>query len=148
MLKGIPRCIGPDLLKALADMGHGDLVVIADDFYPAVSMARNGITINADGIGAAEMLDAILTLMPLDTEYEKHPVQIMDFMEEKRAEIGRPKVWDDFIAAVKRHVPEGESCVGFIDRFSFYDKAKTSFVTISTGERQPYGCVLLQKGVM
>jgi len=75
-------------------------------------------------------------------------VQIMDVMEEKRAEIGRPKVWDDFIAAVKRHVPEGESCVGFIDRFSFYDKAKTSFVTISTGERQPYGCVLLQKGVM
>ena len=137
MLKGIPKCISPDLLKALADMGHGDLVVIADDFYPAVSMARNGITINADGIGAAEMLDAILTLMPLDTEYEKHPVQI-----------GRPKVWDDFIAAVKRHVPEGESCVGFIDRFSFYDKAKTSFVTISTGERQPYGCVLLQKGVM
>ena len=129
-------------------MGHGDLVVIADDFYPAVSMARNGITINADGIGAAEMLDAILTLMPLDTEYEKHPVQIMDVMEEKRAEIGRPKVWDDFIAAVKRHVPEGESCVGFIDRFSFYDKAKTSFGTISTGERQPYGCVLLQKGVM
>jgi len=110
MLKGIPKCISPDLLKALADMGHGDLVVIADDFYPAVSMARNGITINADG--------------------------------------GRPKVWDDFIAAVKRHVPEGESCVGFIDRFSFYDKAKTSFVTISTGERQPYGCVLLQKGVM
>ena len=122
MLKGIPKCISPDLLKALADMGHGDLVVIADDFYPAVSMARNGITINADGIGAAEMLDAILTLMPLDTEYEKHPVQIMDVME--------------------------ESCVGFIDRFSFYDKAKTSFVTISTGERQPYGCVLLQKGVM
>ena len=148
MLKGIPKCISPDLLKALADMGHGDLVVIADDFYPAVSMARNGITINADGIGAAEMLDAILTLMPLDTEYEKHPVQIMDVMEEKRAEIGRPKVWDDFIAAVKRNVPEGESCVGFIDRFSFYDKAKTSFVTISTGERQPYGCVLLQKGVM
>ena len=111
-------------------------------------MARNGITINADGIGAAEMLDAILTLMPLDTEYEKYPVQIMDVMEEKRAEIGRPKVWDDFIAAVKRHVPEGESCVGFIDRFSFYDKAKTSFVTISTGERQPYGCVLLQKGVL
>ena len=80
MLKGIPKCISPDLLKALADMGHGDLVVIADDFYPAVSMARNGITINADGIGAAEMLDAILTLMPLDTEYEKHPVQIMDVM--------------------------------------------------------------------
>ena len=60
----------------------------------------------------------------------------------------RPKVWDDFIAAVKRNEPKGEACVGFIDRFSFYDKGKTAFVTVSTGERQPYGCVILQKGVM
>ena len=29
MLKGIPTRIGSDLLKALADMGHGDLIVIA-----------------------------------------------------------------------------------------------------------------------
>lgn len=148
MLKGIPKCISPDLLKALAEMGHGDCVVIADDFYPAVSMARDGITIHADGIGAAEMLDGILQLMPLDTEYEEHPVRIMDVMEEMREKIGRPKVWDECIAVVKKHVPEGENCVGFIDRFSFYDKAKTAFVTISTGERQPYGCIILQKGVM
>ena len=86
MLKGIPSCISPMLLKALADMGHGDLVVIADDFYPSVSMARDGITVDADGIGAAAMLDAILQLMPLDTEYVEHPVLIMDVMEEKRAE--------------------------------------------------------------
>lgn len=32
MLKGIPERIGSDLLKAMADMGHGDLLVIADDF--------------------------------------------------------------------------------------------------------------------
>ena len=148
MLKGIPSCISPTLLKALADMGHGDLVVIADDFYPSVSMARDGITVDADGIGAAAMLDAILQLMPLDTEYVEHPVLIMDVMEEKRAEIGRPAIWDEFIAAVEKNEPKGKSCVGFIDRFSFYDKAKTAFVTISTGERRPYGCVILQKGVM
>ena len=148
MLKGISKCISPDLLKALAEMGHGDLVVVADDFYPAVSMAREGITVNADGIGAAEMIDGILQLMPLDTEYEEHPVLIMDVMEEMREKIGRPKVWDDFIAAVEKHVPQGRKSIGFIDRFSFYDKAKTAFVTISTGERQPYGCVILQKGVM
>ena len=137
MLKGIPSCISPTLLKALADMGHGDLVVIADDFYPSVSMARDGITVDADGIGAAAMLDAILQLMPLDTEYEEHPVLIMDVMEEMREKIGRPKVWDDFIAAVEKHVPQGRKSIGFIDRFSFYDKAKTAFVTISTGLRDP-----------
>ena len=148
MLKGIPQCISPTLLKALADMGHGDKIVIADDFYPATSMARDGITVDADGIGAAEMVDAVLSLMPLDSEYIEHPVLIMDVMEEFREKMGRPKIWDDFIAAVKKHEPKGESCVGFVDRFSFYDIAKTAFVTVSTGERQPYGCVILQKGVM
>ena len=38
MLKGIPEIIGSDLLKAMADMGHGDLLVIADDFYPPFSI--------------------------------------------------------------------------------------------------------------
>lgn len=32
MLRGIPANISPELLKALADMGHGDLIVIADNF--------------------------------------------------------------------------------------------------------------------
>ena len=36
MLKGIPEIIGSDLLKALADMGHGDILVIADHFLSAV----------------------------------------------------------------------------------------------------------------
>lgn len=148
MLKGIPRVISPDLLKALADMGHGDLIVIADDFYPSVSMAKNGITINADGIGAAEMVDAVLQLMPLDVEYTEHPVMIMDIMEHLKGTMEKPKVWDDFIAAVEKNEPKGKACVGFIERFDFYDKAKTAFVTVSTGERQPYGCVILQKGVM
>ena len=37
MLIGIPDIIGSDLLKALADTGHGDLIVIADHFYPPYS---------------------------------------------------------------------------------------------------------------
>lgn len=148
MLKGIPQVISPDLLKALAEMGHGDRIVIADDFYPATSMAKEGITIHADGISAAELVDAVLTLMPLDTEYEEFPVKIMDVAEDFKATMGRPKIWDEFIAAVEKHEPKGAACVGYIDRFAFYDMGKTAFVTISSGERQPYGCIILQKGVM
>lgn len=37
MLRGVPDIIGSDLLKALADTGHGDLIVIADHFYPPVT---------------------------------------------------------------------------------------------------------------
>ncbi|WP_298592956.1 RbsD/FucU family protein [uncultured Mitsuokella sp.] len=145
MLKGIPACINPDLLKALAEMGHGDQIVLADDFFPATSMAQSGVTVHADGIGAAEMLDAILRIMPLDTEFAEHPVLIMDMAN--RQGQPRPTVWDDFARAVSHHVKKGESCIGFIDRFAFYEQAKKAFAIVSTGERHPYGCVILQKGV-
>lgn len=148
MLKGIPEVINPVLLKALADMGHGDVIAVVDDFYPAVSMAESGRYVDADGIGAAQMVDAILQLMPLDVQFVKHPVLIMDMAEDQKKDGNRPEIWDDFIEAVKKNEPAGESCIGFIDRFSFYEKAKKAFIHVSTGERRPYGCILLQKGVM
>ncbi len=147
MLKGIPKEISPSLLKALADMGHGDMLVLADDFYPSASMGKEGVVIDADGVSGAAMLDAILTLMPLDTEYCEHPVMIMDVQASMKDKMDRPKVWDEFIDVVKKHETKGEDCVGFIERMDFYEVAKKAFVTISTGERQPYGCLILQKGV-
>lgn len=148
MLKGIPAVINPDLLKALAEMGHGDVLVIADDFYPANSMGRGGITIHADGVSAVDMLDAILQLMPLDVNYEEHPVKIMNDAEEIIEKIGRPEIWDEFADVVVKHEPKGKAAVGFIKRDDFYEVGKRAYVTISTGERRPYGCVIVQKGVM
>ena len=49
MLKGIPEIIGSDLLKALADMGHGDILVVADHFYPPYSKSPNAVSIQAKG---------------------------------------------------------------------------------------------------
>lgn len=147
MLKGIPSVISPDLLKALAEMGHGDIIVVADDFYPSKTMGKEGQVIYADGISGSDMVDAILQLMPLDTEYCEHPVMIMDIQESMKGKIDRPTVWDDFIEAVKKNEPKGEDCIGFIERMSFYEVAKKAAVTVSTGEQRPYGCIMLQKGV-
>ena len=103
MLKGIPTRIGSDLLKALADMGHGDLIIIADDFYPPVTKTPGGISIQAKGNTAAEMIDAILQLMPLDADYCEHPVEYMVPDKDAGITIERPKVWDDAIAAVEKN---------------------------------------------
>ena len=35
MLKGISPLISPDLLKVLAQMGHGDEIVLSDAHFPA-----------------------------------------------------------------------------------------------------------------
>ena len=67
MLKGIPKIISPELLKVLSEMGHSDRIVIADGNFPSESMGKNAIVIRADGHGIPELLDAILTVFPLDT---------------------------------------------------------------------------------
>ena len=147
MLKGIPTEIGSDLLKALADMGHGDLIIIADDFYPPKSKTPNGVSIQAKGNSAAEMIDAILKLMPLDTDYCEHPVEYMIPDKDANVVMDRPKVWDDAIEAVKRNGYDAK-IMGEIERSKFYEKAGKAFVTVCTSERQPYGCFIMQKGVL
>ncbi|MBO6093952.1 MAG: L-fucose mutarotase, partial [Oscillospiraceae bacterium] len=52
MLRGIPDIIGSDLQKALADTGHGDLIVIADHFYPPYSKSPHAVSIQAKGTGS------------------------------------------------------------------------------------------------
>ena len=56
MLKGISPALSPDLLKALAEMGHSDRLVIADGNFPAESIGKNSIVIRADGHGVPEIL--------------------------------------------------------------------------------------------
>lgn len=147
MLKGIPTQISSDLLKALADMGHGDLIIIADDFYPPKTKTPNGISIQAKGNTAPEMIDAILQLFPLDVDYCAYPVEYMVPDKDAGISIERPKVWDDVIEVVKKHGYD-EKIVGEIERTKFYEKAAKAYVTVCTSERQPYGCFILQKGVM
>lgn len=128
-------------------MGHGDLLVVADDFYPPVSKSPNGISIQAKGNSAAEMIDAILQLMPLDTEYCEHPVEYMVPDRDAKVTMARPKVWDEAIAAVERNGYPAD-CVGKIERSQFYEKAGRAFLTVCTSERLPYGCFIMQKGVL
>lgn len=147
MLKGIPTRIGSDLLKALADMGHGDLLIIADDFYPPITKTPGGVSIQAKGNSAAQMIEDILKLMPLDTDYCEHPVEYMIPDRDAGITMDRPKVWDDAIEAVKKNGYDAK-IVGEIERTRFYEKAAKAYVTVCTSERQPYGCMILQKGVL
>ena len=147
MLRGIPDRIGSDLLKALADMGHGDLIVIADHFYPPITKTPNGISIQAKGNSAAEMVDAILKLMPLDVEYVEHPVEYMIPDADSGIVMEGSPVWDATIQAVVDNGYQASS-VGTIERTKFYEKAAAAYVTVCTSECKPYGCIIMQKGVM
>ena len=147
MLRGSPDIIGSDLLKALADTGHGDLIVIADHFYPPITKSPNAVSIQAKGCGAAQMVDAILKLVPLDVEYEKYPIQYMVPDADSGVVVESSPVWDGVKKAV---VDNGYdvSCVGEIERTKFYEKAGRAYVTVCTSETKPYVCIIIQKGVM
>lgn len=144
MLKGIPQILSPELLKVLAEMGHSDRLVISDGNFPAESMGRNAIVIRCDGHGVPEILDAILQLFPLDT-YVEHPVNLMEVMPGDDVET---PIWDTYREIIGKYDERGAAAVGNIERFKFYEEAKTAYAIIATGETALYANVMLQKGVV
>ena len=143
MLNNVPAVISPELLKILSEMGHGDTVVIGDGNFPACSVAKaNGAKlVRADGIGAVELLDAILKLMPLDT-YTDENFMLMSTVPGD----SEPEIWKDYkyvLAAHNENTPPV-----YIERFAFYERAKKAYAVIASGETQIYANIILQKGVI
>ena len=144
MLKNIPKIISPELLKVLCEMGHSDRIVIADGNFPSESMGKNAIVIRADGHSATELLDAILTVFPLDTYVEK-PVSLMQVMPGDKVET---PIWDKYAEIIASHDTRGKSAMGSYERFEFYDQAKKCYAVVATGESAIYANIILQKGVV
>jgi len=142
MLKGIPDIISPELLKILHEMGHGDDLVIGDANFPAASNARN--LVRCDGHGVPELLDAILTLFPLD-DFVPHPVALMQVVPGDATE---PVVQDEIRAVVRRHEKAGDALVEQVERFGFYERARKAYAIVTTTERKLYGCMIVKKGVI
>ncbi|MCI6400371.1 MAG: RbsD/FucU domain-containing protein [Candidatus Fimivicinus sp.] len=138
MLKGIPSILSPELLKILMEMGHGDELVIGDGNFPAASNAQR--LIRCDGHGVPALLDAILTLMPLDT-YVDAPVALM---ETTRGD-PRPVIWEEYQRILATHQKVKMETV---ERFAFYERAKQAYAIIATGETALYANLILKKGVV
>lgn len=140
MLNGVPANIGPDLLKVLFEMGHGDEIVIADGNFPAASLAKR--LVRADGLGVPELLESILRLIPLDI-YVESPLALMATVEGDE----RPSIWEaytDIIARTQGDVP----VVSHMDRQDFYKRASDAYAVIATGERAVYANIIVKKGVV
>lgn len=144
MLKGIPKILSPELLKVLCEMGHSDRLVIADGNFPSESMGKNAKVIRCDSHGVPELLEAILTVFPLDT-YVETPVSLMQVVPGDNVET---PIWDEYKEIVSRFDERGEKAIGQIERFAFYDEAKIAYAIIATGESALYANIMLQKGVV
>jgi L-fucose mutarotase len=139
MLKGISKLIGPDLLMALHQMGHGDEIVLADAHFPGHSLAPK--VLRADGIPVAALLDAILPLFELDSYAP--PLLMMQAVEGDALD---PGVEADCMRVLNKHLTHAPQPVR-LERYAFYDRAKGAFAIVMTGETRKYGNLLLKKGV-
>lgn len=142
MLKGIPKIVSPELIKVLCEMGHGDEIVIADGNFPSENFGQR--VIRADGISGAEMLDACLQLIPLDT-YSDPNFILMELMDCDKGRIN-PVIWEEYKKVAEKH--DKNLKVGNIDRFEFYERAKNAYAVIATGEAAVYANIILKKGVI
>ena len=114
------------------------------NLFPGESVGKNAIVIRADGHGVPELLDAILTLMPLDT-YVEHPVNLMEVVPGDPVET---PIWKEYEEIVAKHDPRGKKAIGQIERFEFYREASENYCIIMTGEKALYANIMLQKGVV
>ena len=135
MLKGISPAVSPDLLKTLAEMGHGDEIVISDAHFPAHTM--NARVMRADGVSADRLLAGIIPLLELDAYAT--PVIMMAPVPGDKLD---PKVEERYRAALGYG-----GKIERMERFAFYERAKKAFAVVLSGETATYGNIILKKGV-
>ena len=135
MLKGISPVVSPDLLKTLAEMGHGDEIVIADAHFPGHTF--NSRVLRADGLDADQLLAGIIPLFELDAYAT--PVIMMEAVP--------GDTLDPSVEARYRKALGYDGIIERVERFAFYERAKKAYAVVLSGEIAQYGNIILKKGV-
>jgi L-fucose mutarotase len=146
MLKGIDHRLNSDVLGTLRAMGHGDYIIVSDTNFPAESIAQQttlGYLLRMENLTSAEAINAILSVMPLDT--------FVDDFAGRMEVVGDPGRIEPVMAEVQAEVDAAEGThrpLPAVERFDFYELAKNAYAVIQTGERRFYGCFMLRMGVI
>jgi L-fucose mutarotase len=137
MLKGISALISPELLKILAEMGHGDEIVFGDCNFPAASHSQR--LVRADGHSITGMLEAVLPLFPLDYAVDYTAV-LMNYNSGTE-----PKVWSRYREILGRY-PDGNKQYITVPKPEFYERASRAYCVVATGESEGFANLLIRKG--
>lgn len=134
MLEGIHPLLTGELLLHLDRMGHSDAVVVADAHFPAWALGTR--VIDLPGTTTPEVVAAIRTVLPLDD------APGIDLMTSADGEV--LDVQHELMAAAGTAV----DTTAFVERFAYYEVAKSAYLMVRTGETRKYGNALLRKGVV
>lgn len=140
MLIGLPAILGPDLLYTLRAMGHGDEIALVDGNYPAQADARR--LVRADGHAIIALLEAILTVLPLD---RATPHAIF-----------RAALNNDAAQRGPIHLSIDATCARLVPGFlvhplsgdDLYPRIRQAHTIVATSETALFANVILRKGVI
>ena len=140
MLIGIPPLLGPDFLGVLRAMGHGDEIAIVDGNYPALDHARR--LVRADGHGILAVVQAVLTVMPLDLAVPAalFRASLMNDPAQKGDIHGQ-------IDTLCARMAPGRQVVA-LSGDELYPRIRAAHAIVATGEMALYANVILRKGVI
>jgi L-fucose mutarotase len=144
MLKGLSPLLSPEILYLIARMGHGDDLAILDGNHPAEKIAEgttSGDLVRCPGVAVDAMLEAVLTLLPID-DFTPDPVRFMQ-------PVGGGAT-PEAVADLQRVARASGYTGAFVDieRYAFYEAARGSFGVIHCGDPRFYGNVLVRKGAI
>jgi L-fucose mutarotase len=145
LLKGIDPLLSADLLHVLRSMGHGDKLCVCDCNFPAATYATQTTTGKhlLLSVDLPKALSTICSVLPLDY-FEEIQVHHMAPQEGVEMPPSGVEVTDELKASIREH--SGDACISAMERFAFYDEARTCFAVVQTTERRPYGNAILVKG--
>jgi L-fucose mutarotase len=141
MLKGIDPILGGALLHLLDDMGHGDRLLVVDRNFPAASTGLPVVRVGEATM--SRVIGALLGVLPLD-EFVDTPLERMEVD-------GDPTVTtaeQDSVLEIARAAHPRPLKWGVIPRLDFYERARGAFAVVHVLDPAPWGCFVLQKGVV
>jgi len=142
MLKGISPVISPELLKIIAEMGHGDELVISDGNFPGASVGQR--LVRLDGHGGAEVMQGVIDLFPLD-DFVQKPLAVMEVPAGMFPNDQAP-ILQEFRRIADQDMPAAE--FDFMEHDAFIDRCRKAYCVVQTGEKALYANIILRKGVV
>lgn len=139
MLKNIDPLLGPELLAVLCSMGHGEDIAVVDRNYAATTAGPK--VIRYEGVNAPALLNAILTVLPVDRKTEA----VVRMQKTDKPDEILP-VMNEFINVLANYAPDIK--VDSLTTSNFKLRAARSAAIVVTGEDRVYGNILVRKGVL
>ncbi len=132
------RLLHPEILRALAEAGHGARVLIADGNYPLATQSnpagrRVYLNLAPGRLSVTEVLEVLVEAIPIEAAHVMRP-----------DDGSEPSIFADF----GRVLPDTE--LQRLGRHEFYaaGRAPDTALSIATGEQRLYANVLLTIGVV